>query len=86
MRGTFDIRTCIEDVAHYECMRLRQRLARHAGPVRLRGYRQMTVRHEFGGMREVGDIIGALGFPRLGLWDPSLLRVCAHNFHFGTLF
>ena len=46
----------------------------------------MTVRHEFGGMREAGDIIGALGFPRLGLWDSSLLRVCAHNFHFGTLF
>ena len=46
----------------------------------------MTIRHKLGGVGVVQYIRGAFGFPRLGLWDPSLLRVCAHNFHFGTLF
>ena len=46
----------------------------------------MTVHREFGGMREVGDIIGALGFPRLRLWDSLLLRLLASNVDFSTLF
>ena len=46
----------------------------------------MTVRHEFGGMREVGDIIGALGFPRIRFWDSSFLRILASNVDFSTLF
>ena len=80
------MRTCIKDVAHYEYMRLRQRLARHAGPVRLRRHRQMTISSDFGGVGVAQYIRSALGFPRLGLWDSSLLRVSKHNIHFGTLF
>ena len=46
----------------------------------------MTVRHEFGSMGEVGDIIGALGFPRLRLWNSVSARVAAKNVEFGTFF
>ena len=46
----------------------------------------MTVRHEFGGMREVGDIIGALGFPRLRLWDSLSMRVLTSNVDFDAFF
>ena len=46
----------------------------------------MTVRHEFGGLREAGDIVGALRFPRLGLWDSPLMRHFASNVDFGALF
>ena len=61
-------------------------LARHADPSRPSGHRQVTIRHEFGGMRKVGDILGALGFPRLRLWDSLLLRLLASNVDFSTLF
>ena len=46
----------------------------------------MTVRHEFGGMREVGGIIGALGFPRLRLWDSLPMQVFASNVDFDAFF
>ena len=46
----------------------------------------MTVRHEFGGMREAGDIIGALGFPRLRLWDSLSMRVFTSNIDFDAFF
>ena len=46
----------------------------------------MTISFDFGGMGVVQYIRIALGFPRLWLWDSSLLRVSAHNVHFGTLF
>ena len=46
----------------------------------------MTISFDFGGMGMAQYIRSALGFPRLGLWDSSLLRVSAHNVHFGTLF
>ena len=46
----------------------------------------MTVRHEFGGMREAGDIIGALGFPRLRLWDPVPMRILTSNVGFDAFF
>ena len=46
----------------------------------------MTVRHEFGGMREAGDIIGALGFPRLRLWDCSSMCHLTSNVDFDAFF
>ena len=46
----------------------------------------MTVRHEFGGMREVGDIIGALGFPRIWFWDSSFVRLLTSNVDFDAFF
>ena len=46
----------------------------------------MTVRHEFGGMREVGGIIGALGFPRLRLWDSLLVCIFTSNVDFDAFF
>ena len=46
----------------------------------------MTVRHEFGGMREVGGIIGALGFPRLRLWDSVSMRILTSNVDFDAIF
>ena len=61
-------------------------LARHADAIRLSGDRQVTIRHELGGMRKVGDISGALGFPHLGLWDSSSIRLLTRNDHFDALF
>ena len=46
----------------------------------------MTTSFDFGGMGVVQYIRIALGFPLLRLWDSSLQRFLAHNFHFGTLF
>ena len=46
----------------------------------------MTVRHEFGGMRGVGDINGALGFPRIWFWDSSLVRHLTSNVGFDAFF
>ena len=37
-------------------------------------------------MREAGDIIGALGFPRLRLWDSLSMRVLASNVDFDAFF
>ena len=46
----------------------------------------MTIRHEFGGMGEVGDIVGALRFPRLRLWDSLLMRLLTSNVDFDAFF
>ena len=46
----------------------------------------MTSSFDFGGMREAGDIIGALGFPRLRLWDSLSMRVFASNVDFDVFF
>ena len=46
----------------------------------------MTSSFDFGGMREAGDIIGALGFPRLRLWDSLSMRVFASNVDFDAFF
>ena len=46
----------------------------------------MTISFDFGGMGEVGDIIGALGFPRLRLWDSLSMRVFASNVDFDAFF
>ena len=61
-------------------------LARHADAIRLSGHRQVTIRHEFGGMRKVGDILGALGFPRIWFWDSSLVRHLTSNVDFDAFF
>ncbi len=46
----------------------------------------MTICHKFGGMGEVGDIIGALGFPRIRFWDSMSWRMFTSDVDFGTLF
>ena len=46
----------------------------------------MTSTFDFGGMREAGDIIGALGFPRLRLWDSLLMRLLTSNVDFDAFF
>ena len=46
----------------------------------------MTISFDFGGMGEVGDIIGALGFPRLRLWDSVSMRILTSNVDFDAIF
>lgn len=46
----------------------------------------MTVRHKFVNVGVVQYIHGALGFPRLGLWDSLSMCVFTSNADFGLFF
>ena len=46
----------------------------------------MTSSFDFGGMGVVQYIRGALGFPRLGLWDALRMSILTSDVDFGALF